>query len=98
VNALQTDARNQLRSLGGYRVQVDATGWPYVPGERGRLEFDGGAFCAIAGDLQTARKLQGLAGARHCPPRGRIRVIELRDDAVRPALRLIGALRPERRR
>lgn len=98
----QLAARELATAAPGYRVAVDANGWPSNPGKYGRLEHLGatpggpGQLAAYTTSRRICTKLAALPGARrHQAGDDEFRVLLASCDAVIPAARL---LRCHRRR
>jgi hypothetical protein len=47
----QREATAHLRTIaGGYRIELDAEGWPMIPGRLGRIEYYDGTWLAVFAD------------------------------------------------
>jgi hypothetical protein len=57
----QRESREHLTALGRYRLWTGTDGWPYIPGQYGRLEWDRG-FAVFTDHGRMVPKLLGIPG------------------------------------
>jgi hypothetical protein len=88
----QREAQEQLLTLGRYRIKSGSDGWPFIPGEYGRVEWDCG-FQVFTDRRRLIPKLLAIPGVSRYQMGDTETTMLLRPDAIKPVLDLIQAKR-----
>src|SRR5262249_8515367 len=84
----QRAAQQHLQSLGRYRIKTGSDGWPFIPGEYGRVEWDCG-YSVFTASRRMIPKLMAVPGVTRYQLGDSEANLLLRPDAIKPVLALI---------